>query len=260
MIVKVFYEFDHMFSNLNINLNLGYLQNFLNLINKNESEKIETPSYILGQRCNYLKGKFALECQDYKTALIFFFKCREVKLISDAKIVKSAHKKINKILLITQETLKFGSSELFSEKVMKEKIGKMHNLVEQKLINFKGKLIPGVNFKRDYLILVDYSKTMRFESGKKLKFTKQQIFYIFDNIIKIPDRFALFLYNKTFNPLVNLNFKNQISNEYIKSLIDTITEDKDVNEDYIDSNTNNLFKAIKKSYNYLVKKCKFNNF
>lgn len=266
MIVKCFHEFDNMLANLNIEISIGYLENLVKFVNK--SNNIEIPSYIMCQRCNYLKGKFAMECKDYKTALIFFLKAREVKMISDAKIINSANKRIKKIIEMSQEKINenFNSNIVSGEVKMKTKelhqkskslLEVANKFAENNLISVT-KQSGGKH--RDILLLVDFSVSMRKEGGKKIKWTKHQIFDIFDNIVTNEHRFALFLYNQNFNPLINLCYKNEISNEYIKSIIDILTDETKTmgieSDEEVNRKSSFLYKNILKSYKYLVKKCK----
>ena len=76
IIISNFEEFDRLKTKILSSLGNEYLKNFMKLIKKNNKENyelLETPIHVLAQRCNYLKGKTALFCKDYETALKFFF-------------------------------------------------------------------------------------------------------------------------------------------------------------------------------------------
>ena len=99
LIVKNFEEFDKKLENLKASNSAEYFKNYLEILKNNKKENfdliIETPSMILCQRCNYLKGKFSRYCGHNVKALDFFFKSRETQIICDASIIK---KSINQII------------------------------------------------------------------------------------------------------------------------------------------------------------------
>ena len=267
LIVKNFSEFDKVYSNIKSEISLGYVQSFLNLIKTNTSQNdlIESPFYLLGQRCNYIKGKYAFACNRYKEALTFFIKSREQKLISDAKIIKSSVKKIKKILklLLDKLELKENSEEYNETKKKQKDLVAMHHrqktILEKSIENLNQDDKKYTILKRDYMVLINISSTMKSEDAKRIKRTRQNILHIFDNFVADQDRFSLFFCGPTFNPVINLSYKNETSNEYIKSLISNITnliEGIEFENENVKGNKElNLLKILVKGYEYMSKKC-----
>jgi len=265
LIMKNFDEFDKIYLNIKSDINIGYIQNLLNLIKStvNQNDLIESPFYILGQKCNYIKGKFAFACNKYKEALTFFLKSKEQKLISDAKIIKSSNKQIIKILNLQLKILESHEKIVYEykkkNKEIKTNLLRNRAMLEKRIDELKLKDSKYSELSRDYLVLVNASITMFSEDSKRLKWARQNILHIYDCFISDNDRFALFLTGQTFNTIVNLNNKNETNNEYVKSLINNITdivEEEAYEMDESDSlvEDSNLFKVFVKSLSYLTKK------
>ena len=210
-----------------------FLKNFKKLIrknNKNNIEMLETPIFVLKQRCNYLKGKTALLCKDFQKALKYFYLSESVFYIGDAKIVRKSTKKILSILQMTklkieQLTIK-DSKKVNALKFSEQKkenltiLSKEMDFWEKKFnkLHLSNTLLSLGNFdrnKRDIIILINSKMNIEKKMDKAIKLS----IFIYKTLITAEDKFGLFLFGQNLNPIVKLEKKTHLTYQYVKNEI-----------------------------------------
>ena len=173
-ILKNFVNLDLLIVKLKVTYNTDYLKNFMKIIKNNKKEIIDLPIYIICQKNNYLKGKFALYCGHYTKALEFFYRSREKQDICDASIIRSSIKQISKIikhfeieivknLSQNEEILKNKNTNKKLNAEIKNEIENLSKITD--LVEFNNEdLFNELQFynysPKDVIILIDFSQTM----------------------------------------------------------------------------------------------------
>ena len=274
LIVKNFEEFDKKLENLKASNSAEYFKNYLEILKNNKKENfdliIETQSMILCQRCNYLKGKFSRYCGHNVKALDFFFKSRETQIICDASIIKKSINQIIKIMREINDEIenniqqleylnKTDKNEMRSSRSnqTRAKIDQNKKISDTiiKYIENMEKEVDQFNLSqpKDLIVLIDFSETMSSCEGKKIKNAIKTSQNILDNYITQEDKFGLFLYTKSLNPIVSLTNKNMKTYNYIKDLMEELIID------YVDhefKGKTNLINSLELIHEYLKKKSK----
>ena len=106
---------------------------------------------------------------------------------------------------------------------------------------------------KDLIVLIDFSETMTFSDGKKIKNAIKSAQNIFDIYITQEDKFALFLYSNSVNPVVSLIPKNINTFNYIKDVMDNLISNY---SSYEYKGKTNLLKSLIVLKDYLKKKSK----
>ena len=255
-IIKNFNELDEILKNLKYLFTPDYLKHYLHLITSNNSENleiIETPISVLFQRNNYLKGKLALYSGHYSEAIKYFFCSREVKYISDARIIKRSNLKIKKIM-----TYFFN---LLDEKTKNEILQKKQS---ENYLNMKDKILDYIEFlndnlsnhsyqSKDLIVLIDVSKSMTSYGSKKIIQACRSTKNIFFSYITSEDRFGLFTFNKFVNSIVTLSHKNTDTINYIEDSIHNLAQKtvSIIEESSLPNAINKISKYLKKKSNDL---------
>jgi len=266
LIVKNFQHFDELYEKLKTSNTSEYLKNFLEILRNNKKDNfeiIETPFMILCQRSNYLKGKLSRYCGHYLKALDFLFKSRETQIICDASIIKKSIKQIisimrdldkeierlNNHLEMVKNNTKSSSVNQTKVKIdqnmkIRESITKYIDSLEKDLSRFSYQ-------PKDLIVLIDFSETMSYSDGKKIKNAIKTAQNIFDIYITQEDKFALFLYTKSVNPVISLTKKNINTFTYVRDVIENLIINY---ASYEYKGKTNLLKSLVTLSEYLKKK------
>ena len=148
-IINWFNLFDNYAKQINENSALGNFKDVLNVYihnfnsNNNKSD-IKNQSAILFQvnlqRCDFLKGKFALTCQNYSDALLFLIKAaKQKRIVIDGLIKKRALKHIVKIADKAKKAIITNNYSSINYLEIAEKLGniKKENKIYKKLITLQ---------------------------------------------------------------------------------------------------------------------------
>lgn len=268
VIVMYFREFDIIYENLK-RVTPEYYKNFLDKMknNKKELEVIDTPFLILFQKANYLKGKFAKYCGHLDRALEFFHKSRDITIICDASIIKKSIKQIIKIMHYLQNCTYDEIDELpyrditsilkdplytleiipkktkdptnNANKIISERINYLKEnakAIDKYILNLKENLSYFVYNPKDFLVLIDISDSMKNDDSKKIEKSIKASLTFFENFITHLDRFGLFLYSDILINVISLTEKNKNTCIYIKDMINSLLNDKNLTEFQENSN------------------------
>ena len=129
---------------------------------------------------------------------------------------------------------------------MRENITRYNDSLEKELSRFS--YSP-----KDLIVLIDFSETMTFSDGKKIKNAIKTAQNIFDIYITQEDKFALFLNTKSVNPIISLSNKNINTVTYVKDVIENLITNY-VSYEY--KGKTNLLKSLLVLNDYLKKKSK----
>ena len=208
------------------------------------------------QRAEFLKGKFAMSCQNYTDALFFFIRASKKHcIVLDGLIKKKSLKRISKILTkLTQKYNNYGIiSWIMNEKIQEYEKSKIRYLSKkntksvninniQEKISIKNKnsfkkefviitkdLINDIgecNAKqtKDILIIIDFNIYSQDEKNKsnydKIDSFIDQTKTILDNYLSSNDRLGTFIYKTQYQIICPLVSKNKIDIEsFSKDLI-----------------------------------------
>jgi hypothetical protein len=152
------------------------------------------------------------------------------------------------------------------EKKLKEKIENLKEKSREIETYIKNNLEQLGNFTcipKDFVVLIDISHKMRGTDSKKIEKALRTANNFFDLYITTEDRFGLFVYANSLNPIISLTQKNYNTYIYVKNMIDGMINDYESktnnnNQSNIDGfdkmNMSCTCKAISSVYDYLRKK------
>jgi hypothetical protein len=257
--------FDNYASHVKGNSSLGddknLVENYSQSLNSNGELNSSSQSAFLFrmniQRSDYLKGKFALSCNNYNDALFFFIRAAKRKtIVLDGLIQKKALKNIYKISeMLTKNLEKYRFINLSYNKKMAEydKIKNsglnkknVHyernntNISERKkgekkeisfgieIENIKNEILKDISEckikqAKDIIILIDfniYDHESNTNSINKINAFIDQTETILNNYLSSNDRLGVFIYTKQYNIICPLMCKNKIDiNNFCEDLI-----------------------------------------
>ena len=284
-IIKWFDLFDECISYIKDNTSLGddksLVNDYSNEINNSENgvfNSVSQSAFLFKvniQRGNFLKGKFALCCQNYNDALFYFIRAAKKKsIVIDGLIKKKSLKKINKLLFkMTKQYKKLGIiNKLMSEKIFNQ-INKKRVSIKKKFsskfsvgnisINNGNKIntfneeiqmikdvimedISKCNAKevKDIIIIIDfniYTKLGNNEANKdKINSFIVQTKLILNDYLSSNDRFAAFIFNMQYKILCPLMHKYQIDLKNFSKDLNTYKTKLFENQKLIDEYNINL--------------------
>jgi hypothetical protein len=283
-IITLFCQFERIYDILKDDINTPeHFKSFLDHLRNNKKENldiVETPFKILSQKNYYLLGKTAKICGHYGKAIEYFHMSRRDEIICDASLIKKSIKQIIRImdrikdeveneLECTDSNQKYvtinddDDSKIKSDKKLKanERTYKRESLIEKKqmiqqyITDNNNKLAYFKIISKDIALLIDVSEKMA-SDPKKLQKALKAANNFFELYTTTNDRFALFSYSSTVNPIIALTRKNFHTYDYVKNSIDNIQND------LLNVNGNSTVilqksctcKAIESVYDYLTKK------
>ena len=247
-IIKWFNLFDDYITYIKDNTSLSddkniikeYIQNIHNLETNSTYQTIFFFRVNI-QRKDFLKGKFALCCQNYNDALFYFIRASKKNcIVMDGLIKKKCLEKIYKILIKFEKgcekykLLNFTLKEILFHKKTKiklktSKISKKNSITEEKdktnknntffeeIQIIKKDIIKDINEckskqTKDVIILIDYNIYTKQENNKDII----NAFIIRTNIIlndylTLNDRFSVFIYKNQYQIICPLIHKYQIN-------------------------------------------------
>ena len=278
-IIKWFNLFDDYITYIKDNTSLSddkniikeYIQNFENKDNLEANSTYQTVFFfrVNIQRKDFLKGKFALCCQNYNDALFYFIRASKKNcIVMDGLIKKRSLEKIYKILTIFEKNcekyklLNVTLKDILSPKKTKikhktSKIVKKKNLTDEKdktnknntfyeeIKIIKKDIIKDINEckskqTKDVIILIDYNIYIKLENNKDII----NVFIIRTNIIlndylTLNDRFSVFIYKKQYQIICPLIHKYQIDiQSFSKDLENYKTKNNEENLEQDEYNIN----------------------
>ena len=264
-IVNWFNLFDDYISHVRDNTSIGddksIVEDFSHSINSSSSDYDSGSQSIFLFRVNvqreeYLKGKFALLCQNLDDALFYFIRAAKKKsIVSDGLIKKKSLKRINKIItklfkkyeyygiinkemkeieyeLLNQRSYskKFNSS--YNTKSNKENISKQKNSTtfKQEMEKIKIRVMNDIdefNVKqlKDIIIIIDFNRYNQNENNlinniDKIDSFIDQTKTVLDNYLSNNDRLGVFIYTNQYQIICPLLNKNKIDiNNFSKDLM-----------------------------------------
>jgi|LauGreDrversion4_2_1035121.scaffolds.fasta_scaffold16799_2 hypothetical protein len=281
-IITLFSLFERIYDILKDEINTPeHFKSFLDHLRNNKKENleiVETPFKILSQKNYYLLGKTAKICGHYGKAIEYFHMSRRDEIICDASLIKKSIKQIVRImenikdeveneLESTDPYQKYviindeDDSKIKSDKKLKnkERSFERENLIDKKqrieqyIIDNNNKLACFKLISKDIALLIDVSEKMASDPKKFSKALKAANNF-FDMYTTTNDRFALFSYSSTVNPIIALTRKNFHTYDYVKNSIDNIQNDLLT----VNGNSTRLIqksctcKAIETVYDYLI--------
>ena len=278
-IIKWFNLFDDYITYIKDNTSLSddkniikeYIQNFENKDNLEANSTYQTVFFfrVNIQRKDFLKGKFALCCQNYNDALFYFIRASKKNcIVMDGLIKKRSLEKIYKILTIFEKNcekyklLNVTLKDILSPKKTKikhktSKIVKKNSLTDEKdktnknntfyeeIKIIKKDIIKDINEckskqTKDVIILIDYNIYIKLENNKDII----NVFIIRTNIIlndylTLNDRFSVFIYKKQYQIICPLIHKYQIDiQSFSKDLENYKTKNNEENLEQDEYNIN----------------------
>ena len=264
-IVNWFNLFDDYISHVRDNTSLGddksIVEDFSHSINSSSSDYDSGSQSIFLFRVNvqreeYLKGKFALLCQNLDDALFYFIRAAKKKsIVSDGLIKKKSLKRINKIIPklfkkyeyygIINKQMKEIENELLNQRSYSKKFtfayntrSNTENISKQKhSTTFKQEMekikirvmndIDECNVKqtKDIIIIIDFNKYNQNENNlinniDKIDSFIDQTKTVLDNYLSNNDRLGVFIYTNQYKIICPILNKNKIDiNNFSKDLM-----------------------------------------
>ena len=297
-IIDWFDLFDHYINYVYDNTTLGSDKNLIDAFtqtNSNNTNEFNSQSGFLFkvhiQRCDFLRGKFALICHDYTEAIYYFIKSSKSKtVVLDGLLKKKSLKHLNKIAKklkkkIIDEKLVYKTydEDLLNPNtsyslIDNSKIEKNDMTYGEKIYEIMSQIskdIDECNIKqlKDILIIVDGINIERTPFETFIDETKT----ILTNYLILKDRFSMFIFNSKCRivcPMmekknIDLNhlteyfesFENKFQSyesSYKGSYADETENNEESESEYISSNTTNDYnnymtiKEIISSINYCI--------
>ena len=205
------------------------------------------------QKSHFLKGKFALYCQNYNDALFYFIRSAKKKsIVIDGLIKKKSLKHIYKILQKFKKNYEkydlinlclkeeYNEFEKSNDKLNKKKLPNKNKIIENNLYNLKNTFneeIKMINFdiaqdiskcnakkEKDIIIILDFNIYKKMENNEinidKIDAFLAQTKIILKNYLSPNDRYAVFIFNKQYEIICPLLYKYQIDiKSFSKDLI-----------------------------------------
>ena len=226
----------------------NFLYELKNVHQVNSNSNIYLNYFILNQEYNYLMGKFAKLSGDYSTAIMYYNKVINDKLlISNGKIYVKANQKILNILNFSKynpDLLNINSND---EKICLKLFETCNNNLNKLNTFFK-----------DMIIILDRTPINN-EKKSKIEIQQTKIMKnIFENYLSSEDKFALYTYtkegyNEHIKKLIPLTFKDSQNYAFISSILDDLyseaLKDKINNENKDNQFYNNIENNIKDNFN-----------
>jgi len=209
---------DNNFTYQNIrNSYQNFLYDLKNVHQSNSNTNVFLNYFVLNQEYNFLMGKFAKLSGDYSTAIIYYNKVIDDKLlISNGKIYVKANQKIINIINFSKynpDLLNISSND---EKTCMKLLEKCKNNLNQLNTFFK-----------DLIIILDKS-TINNEKNSKIEIQQTKIIKnIFENYLSSDDKFALYTYSKDgyiehIKKLIPLTLKDSQNYSFISSILNDL--------------------------------------
>ena len=231
-IINWFNLFDNYSRQINENSALGNYKDILdaylnNLASNNNDFKSENQSALLFQinlqRCDFLKGKFALACKDYHDALVYLLSAAKKKrIVVDGLIKKKSLKHISKI---SEKLRKAIINKNYSDLKFNETFNGLNNLDNKNFHQSKANAFVNNNLSDEKNILNEEEE----ESKKDIRFIDEigNIIEVINNDIDECNEKQL----KDIIILIDCNFTNKNTIEAFIDVVKTILKSYLTNND-----------------------------
>ena len=209
---------DNNFTYQNIrNAYESFLYDLKNVHESNSNSNVFLNYFVLNQEYNFLMGKFAKLSGDYSTAIVYYNKVIDDKLLlSNGKIYVKANQKIINIINFSKynpDLLNISSND---EKTCMKLLEKCKNNLNQLNTFFK-----------DMIIILDKSPINN-EKNSKIEIQQTKIIKnIFENYLSLQDKFSLYTFSKDgyiehIKKLIPLTLKDSQNYSFISTILDDL--------------------------------------